>query len=151
MEINWKEKLSVFKNNNEIFELIHKMGNLNSARSTVYQLSKKYPEFLWSYENDVVKVRIPEAETLEDLAKSKWEKGCKERNRKDFLYSSNEFEGEVYQECLEELADLFNYVQVAYENNRITQKDLNKIKQETHMLYNVIRRAFEINYQELLP
>tara|TARA_R110002020_G_scaffold35297_1_gene106654 strand:- start:1283 stop:1759 length:477 start_codon:yes stop_codon:yes gene_type:complete len=150
-DINWNDKLARFEKDVELdenlSELLHRMGSKNSARSTVYQLSKRYPEYIWSYKGDVVKVFLPDAPHLLELAKYKWRKGCRERGKTDLSFSIDNYQHEdsVYRECLEEIADLYNYINIAYENKDINEKDLREIEKSAQVTYNMIRKAFEVS------
>ena len=112
MSDKWIDKLNQIKTNrhlNGISELIHKVGNLRSARSTVYQLSKKSPDFLWSHEGDTVRAVLPKAESIQDKAVKKWKDGARRLDKPDTWPPLPQFfEGDVYEDCLEELVDLHN-------------------------------------------
>ena len=147
MNDTWESKLHKFHQDafeNGVYELVQAVGNTRSARSTVYQLSKRFPKFIWKHKGNNVHVFIPKEEALKDKALSKWTKGAKERGLPDsWPPDLNTFQGDPYLDSLEELADLYNYITVACDKGEITSSQYDKIIQKTESLYNLIRKSFE--------
>ena len=153
MTDRWIDRLSSIKSNaalSGIYELIHKVGNPRSAKSTVYQLSKKHSDFLWSHDGDVVKAVLPKAEPIEAKAMAKWKQGAERLNKSDaWPPEPSVFEGDVYEECLEELADLYNYIHVAQAKGKVSNKNAKKLLFKTVELYNLVRKANEFYGQDV--
>lgn len=149
MNTPWKDKLDALIEEGDktgIYYLIEEVGNTRSAKSTVYQLSKKFPEFIWEYKDKFVHAFYPKEEPLKDKALSKWTKGAEERGLPDsWPPDINSFQGDPYSDSLEELADLYNYITVARDKNEITNKQYVQIIQKTQSLYNLIRKSFEVD------
>lgn len=149
MNNTWKSRLHTFMQEADetgVNKLIQEVGNNRSAKSTVYQLSKQFPEFIWKYDKSYVQAFIPKEKPLKEKALSKWTKGAKERNLpKSWPPDLNTFQGDPYLDSLEELADLYNYITVARDKNEITNKQYGQIIQKTQSLYNLIRESFEVN------
>ena len=152
MADNWSERLKSFADGaaeSGVYELVQSVGNTRSAKSTVYQLSKRFPEFLWEYKGNCVHVFIPQEEPLKKKAIKKWKLGAEERSLPDtWPPDLKTFQGNPYSDSLEELADLYNYIVVAERSNTITEKNANKIIHSTQALYNLIRRSFEVENVE---
>ena len=152
MADNWSERLKSFADGaaeSGVYELVQSVGNTRSAKSTVYQLSKRFPEFLWEYKGNCVHVFIPQEEPLKKNAIKKWKLGAEERSLPDtWPPDLKTFQGNPYLDSLEELAELYNYIVVAERSNTITEKNANKIIHSTHALYNLIRKSFEVKNVE---
>ena len=151
MNDTWESRLHKFHQDafeTGVYELIQAVGNTRSARSTVYQLSKRFPKFIWEHKGNNVHVSIPKEDALKDKALSKWIKGAKERNLPEsWPPDLDSFQGDPYSDSLEELADLYNYITVARNKKEITNKQYNQIIQKTESLYNIIRKSFEGIYE----
>lgn len=149
MDDTWRNKLHCFSEAHKqtgIRKMIHTVGSKGSAMSTVYGLRKKFPKFIFSHEENNVLVTIPEAEPLLELALSKWKMGSRERGlSEDFPPTMRGFVGSTYAECREELADLYNYIQVAAMQFDITESQREDITQRIQALYNITRESFEEN------
>lgn len=147
MSDRWTDRLQNFVQNAEefgVYELVQKVGNPASAKSTVYQLAKKFPDFVWKHDGELVKVFLPQAKSLKDLAREKWTRGAQEHGNSDaWPPNVNDFVGEPYKDSLEELADLYNYTVVAQAKHAIADSEAEEILQAIHALYNRIRYANE--------
>ena len=149
MNTPWRNKLDALLeegNKTGFYKFVQEVGNARSAKSTVYQLSKKFPDFIWEYKGKFVHAFYPKEESLKDKALSKWTKGAEERGLPDsWPPDLNTFQGDPYLDSLEELADLYNYITVARDKNEITNKQYGQIIQKTQSLYNLIRKSFEVD------
>lgn len=149
MNTPWLNKLDALLEEGDktgFYKLVQELGNTRSAKSTVYQLSKKFPNFIWEYKGKFVYAFYPKEESLKDKALSKWIKGAEERGLPDsWPPDLNTFQGDPYLDSLEELADLYNYITVARNKNEITNKQHGQIIQKTQSLYNLIRKSFEVD------
>lgn len=152
MADKWAERLKSFADKAEesgIYELTQTVGNTRSAKSTVYQLSKRFPEFLWEYKGNCVHVFIPQEDSLKDKAAIKWKEGARERGLPDtWPPDTKTFQGNPYLDSLEELADLYNYTVAAKAMHLINEKEENKIINSAQSLYNLIRKTFEVDNGE---
>ena len=147
MPDRWTDRLQSFVQNAEefgVYELVQKVGNPASAKSTVYQLAKKFPDFVWKHEGSLVKVFLPQAKSLKDLAREKWTAGARSLGNSDaWPPDVEDFIGDPYKDSLEELADLYNYTVVAEAKGSIAKSEAEEILQATNALYNRIRHANE--------
>ena len=145
---NWKIRLRNFVDEADemgIYKIVQKVGNPASAKSTVYQLSKRFPEFIWKHNGDLVEVFLPRELSLKERARRKWDVGAKEKGVTDASWPPNPdvFVGDPYTDSLEELADLYNYTVVSRAKGEIANNQATEIINSIHALYNKIRYANE--------